>query len=91
MVAVSAVGWVVRSAVAIVAMVVIYLIGAGMLRKFKIPPDSEPDPEQVVAVNARFRCVVCGAEVTMTAAQDADELDAPRHCREDMERIGPIA
>jgi hypothetical protein len=91
MVAVSAVGWVVRSAVAIVAMVVIYLIGAGMLRKFKIPPDSEPDPEQVVAVNARFRCVVCGAEVTMTAAQDAEELDAPRHCREDMERIGPIA
>jgi hypothetical protein len=91
MVAVSALGWVVRSAVAIVAMLVIYLIGAGMLRKFKIPPDSEPDPEQVVAVNARFRCVVCGAEVTMTAAQDAEELDAPRHCREDMERVGPIA
>src|SRR5260370_35709395 len=72
-------------------MLVIYLIGAGMLRKFKIPPDSEPDPEQVVAVNARFRCVVCGAEVTMTAAQDTEELDAPRHCREDMERVGPIA
>ncbi len=91
MVAISALGWIVRSAVAIVAMLVIYLIGAGMLRKFKIPPDSEPDPEQVVAVNARFRCVVCGAEVTMTAAQDTEELDAPRHCREDMERVGPIA
>ena len=91
LVAISALGWIVRSAVAIVAMLVIYLIGAGMLRKFKIPPDSEPDPEQVVAVNARFRCVVCGAEVTMTAAQDAEELDAPRHCREDMERVGPIA
>jgi hypothetical protein len=89
-VAVSAIGWVARSVVAIVAMLAIYLIGAGMLRKFKIPPDSEPDPEQVVAVNARFRCVVCGAEVTMTAAQDAEDLDAPRHCREDMERVGPI-
>jgi hypothetical protein len=91
LVAISALGWIVRSAVAVLAMLVIYLIGAGMLRKFKIPPDSEPDPEQVVAVNARFRCVVCGAEVTMTAAQDAEELDAPRHCREDMERVGPIA
>jgi hypothetical protein len=88
--AISALGWALRSVVAVVAMLVIYLIGAGMLRKFKIPPDSEPDPERVVAVNARFRCVVCGAEVTMTAAQDAEELDAPRHCREDMERVGPI-
>jgi hypothetical protein len=88
--AVSAIGWALRSVVAVVAMLAIYLIGAGMLRKFKIPPDSEPDPEHVVAVNARYRCVVCGAEVTMTAAQDADDLDAPRHCREDMERVGPI-
>ncbi len=90
MLAISTVSWVLRGVVAVVAMLVIYLIGAGMLRKFKIPPDSEPDPEQVVPVNARFRCVVCGAEVTMTAAQDADEIDAPRHCREDMERVGPI-
>jgi hypothetical protein len=88
--ATSTVGWVLRSGVAVMAMLAIYLIGAGMVGKFKIPPDSEPDPEQVVAVNARFRCVVCGAEVTMTAAQDAEELDAPRHCREDMERVGPI-
>jgi hypothetical protein len=28
--------------------------------------------------------VVCGAEVTMTAAQDQSEIEAPRHCREDM-------
>ena len=31
----------------------------------------------------RMRCTVCGAEVTMTAAPD-EEVDAPRHCREDM-------
>jgi hypothetical protein len=70
-------------------MLAIYLVGAGALRKFKIAPDSEPDPEQVVPVDARFRCIVCGAEVTMTSAQDADELEAPRHCREDMVRVGP--
>ena len=88
--AVSVIGWILRGAIALVAMVAIYTLGAGILRKFKISPD-EPDPEQVVPVNARFRCTVCGAEVTMTAAQANDELDAPRHCREDMVRVGPVA
>ena len=88
--AVSVIGWILRGAIALVAMVAIYTIGAGTLRKFKISPD-EPDPEQVVPVDARFRCTVCGAEVTMTAAQASDELDAPRHCREDMVRVGPVA
>ena len=88
--AVSVIGWILRGAIALVAMVAIYTIGAGTLRKFKISPD-EPDPEQVVPVDARFRCTVCGAEVTMTTAQAGDELDAPRHCREDMVRVGPVA
>ena len=69
--------------VGVIAALVIYIIGAGMLRKFKVMPEDEPDPEHVVAVNERFRCIVCGAEVTMTAAQDGD-VEAPRHCREDM-------
>jgi hypothetical protein len=90
MLAVSAIGWAVRVVVAVVAMLVIYLAGASALRKFKIPPDAEPDPERVVPVDARFRCIVCGAEVTMTSAQAGDELEAPRHCREDMVRIGPL-
>ena len=88
--ALSATGWTVRTVLAVLAMLAIYLLGAGMLRKFKISPEDEPDPDQVVTVNARFRCIVCGAEVTMTAAQDADDIDAPRHCREDMVPIGPI-
>jgi hypothetical protein len=89
--AVSLLGWILRGAIALVAMVAIYSIGAGTLRKFKISPETEPDPEQVVPVNARFRCIVCGAEVTMTAAQAGDDLTAPRHCREDMVRVGPVA
>ena len=88
--AVSVIGWILRGVIAIVAMLAIYTIGAGILRKFHIEPD-DPDPEQVVPVDARFRCTVCGAEVTMTAAQAGDELDAPRHCREDMIRVGPVA
>jgi len=88
--ALSAAGWAVRAVIAFLAMLAIYLLGAGTLRKFKIAPDAEPDPEQVVEVNARFRCIVCGAEVTMTAAQSADQIEAPRHCREDMVPVGPI-
>jgi hypothetical protein len=72
-------------------MLAIYLVGAGTLRKFKLAPEAEPDPAQVVPVDARFACIVCGAEVTMTAAQDSDALEAPRHCREDMVRVGPVA
>ena len=82
--ALSTAGWIARVVVALVGALLIYVIGAGILRKFKIAPDQEVDPEQVVPVNVRFRCTVCGAEVTMTAAQGGDEITAPRHCREDM-------
>jgi hypothetical protein len=82
--AISWFGWVVRVVIALVAIVGIYLIGAAILAKFKIAPPAEPDPDQVVPVDLKFRCAVCGAEVVMTAAQADTEIDAPRHCREDM-------
>ena len=85
MLAISTFGWIFRIAIAVVAMLVIYLIGASVVRKFKVEPDEEIDPEDVVPVDFRFRCIVCGAEVVMTSAQAGeDEPDAPRHCREDM-------
>jgi hypothetical protein len=77
------VGLALRIVVALVVGVTLYVIGASMLRKFHVPAPAEPDPDDVHPVNLRYRCVVCGAEVTMTAAQD-DEPEAPRHCREDM-------
>ena len=83
LIAVSVVGWVLRIAIALVAVVLIYVIGAGILAKFKIAPPAEPDPDLVIPVDLKFRCIVCGAEVVMTSAQ-ADQIEAPRHCREDM-------
>ena len=62
-------------------------LGIATLKKFTIAPPAEPDPDDVKPVNLRYRCTVCGAEVTMTAAQ-GDAPDAPRHCREDMEPVG---
>jgi hypothetical protein len=82
--AVSTLGWILRGLIAVVLAVLIYVICAGIISKFKIAPDEEPDPDDVVPVNERFRCIVCGAEVTMTAAQADTEPEAPRHCREDM-------
>jgi len=73
---------VVRIVLAVIVALTIYVIGASMLRRFKVAPPAEPDPADIRPVNLRFRCIVCGAEVTMTAAQDDPE--APRHCREDM-------
>jgi hypothetical protein len=87
--AVSTVGWVLRVVVALTVGVAIYAVVASILAKFKIAPDEEVDPEAVVPVNLRFRCIVCGAEVVMTAAQEGEEPDAPRHCREDMVRVEP--
>lgn len=84
MVGVSTVGWILRVVLGVAVAVFVYAVIAGVLTKFKIAPDAEVDPEAVVPVNLRFRCIVCGAEVLMTAAQDGEPPDAPRHCREDM-------
>jgi hypothetical protein len=88
--AVSWLGWVVRIGVAGAAMVLIYTVGAAVLAKFKIAPPAQPDPDQVVPVEMHFRCIVCGAEVLMTAAQATHEIEAPRHCREDMVLVADI-
>ncbi|HEX6312276.1 MAG TPA: hypothetical protein VF152_11710 [Acidimicrobiia bacterium] len=65
------------------AAVTIYVVGAAVLRKFKIAPPEEPDPADLRPVDLRFRCQVCGAEVTMTVSA-TEEPEPPRHCREDM-------
>ena len=72
-----------RIAIGVAVAVVIYVIGASMLRKFHVAPPAEVDPEDIKPVDLQFRCIVCGAEVTMTAAQEEDP-EPPRHCREDM-------
>jgi hypothetical protein len=74
---------VLRVVLALTAMVVLYVVGAAILRKFKIAAPPEPDPADLRPVDVRFRCVVCGAEVTMTMAS-GDDPEPPRHCREDM-------
>jgi hypothetical protein len=77
---------VLRVVIGLVGAVTIYVIGAALLKKFKIEPEPEPDPTQLRPVDVEFRCAVCGTTVVMTAAA-GDEPEAPRHCREDMIRV----
>ncbi len=75
-------GTILRIVLGVGVALTVYVIGASMLRKFHLAPPAEPDPDDIKPVDLHYRCIVCGAEVTMTAAQDDPE--APRHCREDM-------
>jgi len=82
------VGELVRILIAVAVCVAIYLIGVKLVRVMMMPPPpDEPDTSTLKPVDLRYRCMVCGTEVTMTAAPDA-EADAPRHCREDMTLVG---
>lgn len=80
------VGTVLRVVVGLAGALTIYVVGAALLRKFKIPPEPEPDPASLHPVDVEFRCTVCGTTVVMTAAP-GDEPEPPRHCREDMVRV----
>ena len=47
------------------------------------PPD--PVLDDIHEVDVPYVCTVCGMSLTITQAQ-GDDIDPPRHCREDMVR-----
>jgi hypothetical protein len=71
--------------------VVLYLVGAALVRNFAtgIPSAEDLEPQPLADVDYRFRCVVCAAEVIMYAAPDGDVPVPPRHCAERMDLIAP--
>ena len=68
--------------IAIAIGVVIWRVSIYFLRMLSTPPD-DVDPDDVSETLQHYRCSVCGAEVTMTMANNV-EVSNPRHCREDM-------
>ena len=78
----------VRILIAVAVAAVIYLMAVRVIRVMLRPglPD-EPDLSTLRPVDHHYRCGVCGAEVTMTAAPGDEEPDAPRHCKEDMIQV----
>jgi DNA-directed RNA polymerase subunit RPC12/RpoP len=75
----------VRILIAAAAALILYLMAVRLVRAMMRPglPD-EPDLSNLRPVDRRYRCGICGAEVTMTAAPGEEEIDAPRHCKDDM-------
>lgn len=76
-----------RVIIAVLIGLFIYLVMAGLLKKFWIAPPAEPDPDSISDVEIRYSCIVCGAEVVMIQSPTNIEIEAPRHCREDMVEI----
>ena len=80
---------VVRVLIAVGVALVFYLFAVKVVRVLMAPPPpDEPDLTRLEPVDYRYRCMVCGTEVTMTASPEADAPDPPRHCREDMHPLG---
>ena len=80
---------VVRIVIAAAAALVLYLLAVRLVRSMMRPgPPDEPDVSTLRAVDYHFRCMICGAEVTMTAAPGDEDPDPPRHCKEDMTLVG---
>jgi hypothetical protein len=83
---------VLRVMVAIGAALVLYLLGAALVRNFARaePPPDEPDLDRLRDVDYRYQCVVCGAQAVLYASPDGEVPEPPRHCREDMALVAPV-
>ena len=77
-------GQAVQVVVAVAMGLVILFIGRWGIRLLATPAPEDIDPDDVIDVEAPFICTVCGLRLTVTHAQGED-VDAPRHCREQME------
>ena len=77
-----------KLAIAVLAVVVIWKLGTFVLRTIATPMP-EPEPGQLRKVNLRYRCSICGTEVRMTSAPD-EMPEPPRHCMDEMQLVAPV-
>ena len=75
--------------IAVLVGLVIFRLGLSMLRGLARPVPEPPPAGELRKVKIGYRCSICGAEVRMTVAADADP-QPPRHCLEDMDLVAPI-
>lgn len=77
---------------AVLVVVVVLKLGFMALRMLGAPvaePASEArQTEDVEPYDVRYRCIVCDTEVRLTRLSSGDDdIEAPRHCREDMQLV----
>jgi hypothetical protein len=71
--------------VAVVIGVTIWMVAMWVIRMLAQAPP-EVVPGDVVATDVKYRCSLCGTEVTMTAVSTS-EAAPPKHCREEMDEV----
>jgi hypothetical protein len=83
--------FVLKVVLALVAAVVLYLIGARTISNFsKSEPPPDPSEVPLEDVDYRYRCIVCGAQAVLFAAPEGEVPEPPRHCREPMVLVTPV-
>lgn len=75
--------------IAVAAGFLIIRVGLAMLRGLARPAPEPPPSGELRKVKITYRCSICGTEVRMTVAPDA-EPEPPRHCLEDMDLVAPV-
>lgn len=71
--------------IAVAIGVAIWMVAIRVIRMLATPPP-DVDPSDIVPVDIKYRCTLCGTEVTMTAVS-VSEGAAPKHCREEMDEV----
>lgn len=71
--------------IALAVGVAIWTVAIRVIRMLAEPPP-EIDPGSIVTADTKYRCSICGTEVTMTAVSTS-EASAPKHCREEMDEV----
>ena len=66
--------------------VAILSVGVWMVRLLARPIPAEPALEDLIEIDAKYHCTVCGMRLTVTQVQ-GDEAKPPRHCREEMDLV----
>jgi hypothetical protein len=72
--------------VAVAMGIAIYAVAKWMINLLATPPPPEPNPDDLVEVERKYHCTVCGLRLTVTHTMD-EEGKAPRHCMEEMDEV----
>lgn len=71
--------------VAVAVGIAIWMVALRIIRMLAQPPP-DVNPADIVPTEVKYRCSICGTEVTMTAVSTVDPA-APKHCREEMDEV----
>ena len=71
--------------IAVAVGVAIWMVALRVIRMLAEPPPVI-DPDSIVTTDIKYRCSICGTEVTMTAVSTS-EAAPPKHCHEEMDEV----